>query len=106
MTYILVITRRAKQDRDRAFEWYRANFSHEFAGHWYNGIALAIGSLQISPMQCHKAHENDQFPFDLYELLYGSRRNKHRILFRVEGNRVVILHIRHSAQVDLLEGDL
>jgi plasmid stabilization system protein ParE len=106
MSYKLVVTKRAKQDRDRAFEWYMVNFSQEFAARWYDGIAQAIESLRDRPTRCHKAHENDRFSFELYELLYGPRRSKHRILFRLERNRVLILHIRHSAQRDIAEDDL
>jgi len=106
VTYKLVFTKRAKQDRDRAFDWYSANFSHEFAARWYDGIAQAIESLRNSPTRCHKAHENERFPFELFELLYGPKRNKYRILFRLKNNAVLILHIRHSAQRDLAEGDL
>jgi plasmid stabilization system protein ParE len=106
MTYKLVVTTRAKRDRDAAFEWYRVNLSHEFAARWYDGIAQAIESLRDNPSRCHKAHESGRFAFELYELLHGSRRNKHRILFRLEGDSVVILHLRHSSQRDIAEGEL
>jgi plasmid stabilization system protein ParE len=106
MTYKLEISKRAKEDRDAAFDWYCSNYSEEFAIRWYDGISRAIESLTDNPHVCHKAHENVRFPFDLLELLYGTRLNKHRILFTVEHDRVLVLHIRHSAQQDLTEDDL
>jgi plasmid stabilization system protein ParE len=106
MKYKLIISPRAKQDRDRAFEWYTANYSKEFADRWYEGISNAVESLRRDPMRCAQAHEADQFPFAVYELLYGRRRNKHRILFTIHDDTVVILHLRHSAQRDLIKNDL
>jgi plasmid stabilization system protein ParE len=106
MKYNVSLTRRAEQDREDAFNWYSTNYSKTFAVRWYNGMTRAIRSLQRNPERCHKAHEDDRFPFDLYELLYGKRRNKHRILFRIHRDAVIVLHIRHSARRDLTENDL
>ena len=106
MSYRLDITDRAKQDRDRAFDWFRANYSEGFAARWYEGISDAIVSLTGDPLLGHKAPENDRFPFELYELLYGKRMNKHRILYTVQNDMVLVLRIWHSAQRDLTEEDL
>jgi plasmid stabilization system protein ParE len=106
MKYKLIISTRAQLDRDRAYEWYKSNYPKEFADRWYEGIANAVGSLRQNPLRCGKAHEAHQFSFALYELLFGKRRNKHRILFTVHEDTVVILHLRHSAQRDLTKDDL
>jgi plasmid stabilization system protein ParE len=71
MIYKLVLTPRAKMDRDRAFDWYCTNYSKEFAARWYDGISRTLKSLTVDPMLCHKAHENDRFPFEVYEILHG-----------------------------------
>jgi hypothetical protein len=63
-------------------------------------------SLQRNPERCPKAHENVSFSFELYELLYGRRHAKHRILFRIYRDVVLVLNIRHAAQRDLTEDDL
>jgi plasmid stabilization system protein ParE len=106
MTYKIAITRRAEQDRATAFDWYCANYSREFAVRWYNGITRAIRSLSKNPLRCSTAAESDRFPFDLRQLLYGKRRNKHRVLFTLHDDVVLVLHIRHSAQRDLTADDL
>ena len=106
MSYKLIITQRAKDDRNRAFNWYCANYSEEFAAHWYQGIAEAIVRLTRDPMLGHKAWENDRFPLELYELLHGKRMHKHRILYTVEDDLVVVLRIWHSSQRDVTEEDL
>jgi hypothetical protein len=45
-------------------------------------------------------------PFDLYELLYGTKRNKHRVIFTIREDVVFIVRLRHSAQGELTEDDL
>ena len=37
MNYKLVVTDRAKQDRDRAFDWYSTKSSKGIADRWYKG---------------------------------------------------------------------
>jgi hypothetical protein len=80
--------------------------SPEFALKWFVGITEAIESLSNSPLRCAKALECDKFPFELRELLYGTKKNKHRILFTVVDDVVNILHIRHSARRELKEKDI
>ena len=98
MRYKVSLTPRAELDRDRAFDWYATNYSNEFATRWLDGIVKAMYSLAQNPQRCAKAAENHRFSFDLYELRHGKRRNKHRILFRIEEQNVLVLHIRHSAR--------
>jgi plasmid stabilization system protein ParE len=105
MTYRIAITARAQQDRERAFNWYRENYSDTFACRWFNGITQAMYSLARQPERCPRARESHRFQFELYELHYGSKKNQHRILFRIHDDIVVVLHIRHSAQRDLKEDD-
>jgi plasmid stabilization system protein ParE len=82
MKYSVSLTSRAEQERESIFEWYADNYSVEFATRWWNGITTAMHSLADMPTRYHKARESRRLPFDLYELLYGMRNNKHRILFR------------------------
>ena len=65
MIYKLDITDRAKEDRDRAFDWFSANYSKEFAARWYEGISEAIVLLSTDPMLGHKAQESDRLGFEL-----------------------------------------
>jgi plasmid stabilization system protein ParE len=106
MTYQVVLSNRAERDRDSAYRWYSENYSVEFANRWYFDLAAAIRSLGDQPLTCGIAHENDRFSFELRELLYGRRQYKHRVLFTIENNLIVVLHIRHSSQRDLTEDDL
>jgi plasmid stabilization system protein ParE len=106
MKYKLIITDRAKKDRDREFHWFSENYSKEFAARWYVGVSDAVRSIGRDPSIGHKADENDRFAFELYQFLYGTRKNKHRILYAIESDTVSILHIRHSAQSELTGDEL
>jgi plasmid stabilization system protein ParE len=106
MNYRVALTARAERDRDAAFSWYAENYSPGFAARWYDGLTQAIRSLRQNPHRCGVAHENDRFSFELRELLYGGRRHKHRVLFTIHEDVVLVLHVRHSAQQDLTEDDL
>jgi len=106
MTHKLHIARKAEQDRDEIFEWYRQNYSESFAARWYVGVSNAIQRLATNPLRCGIAYENSRFPFELRELLYGrSKKSRHRILFTVKEDTVYVLHIRHSARDEIGEGD-
>ena len=106
MTYKVSLSRRAELDREQAFDWYCANYSEAYALRWFNGITLAMATLRRNPQRCHMANENDRFQFDVHEMIYGPKKNKHRILFRIDSDLVLVLHIRHSAQRDLSDDDL
>jgi hypothetical protein len=54
----------------------------------------AIDTLQTRPMRCPVAAENDKFPEEIRELLYGKSskgRHRHRIIFTICGDTVHIL---------------
>ena len=42
------------------------------------------------------APEDAEFPFQVRELLYGRKPHLYGVLFTIEGDTVVILHIRHG----------
>ena len=93
---------------DSACQWYRQQAqSADVANQWLSGIQDAIESLSSNPHRCSIAHEDGHFPYELRELLYGSgRRKTHRVLFRIVGDRVEVMAIRHVAQRDLSPDDL
>jgi plasmid stabilization system protein ParE len=106
MIHRVVLTARAERDRDEAFAWYAGNYSREFAVRWYDGLARAAQTLEQTPLRCAKAHESTKFPFEVRELLFGKGLHKHRILFTLHEELVLVLHIRHSARRDFAEDDI
>ena len=68
-----------------------------------NKLERRLQSLVHAPTRCALAAENDQFPFELRELLYGAgRKSTHRVLFTIADELVLVLALRHIAQ-DRLE---
>jgi len=71
------------------------------ASRWHDGLLHAIRSLEENPQRCGAAPENESFPGELRQLLYGKRRGVYRIL---RGDTVFILRVRHGAR-KLLDPD-
>ena len=44
----------------------------------------AIQSLQTFPQRCAYATENERFPFEVRQLLFGRKPNVYRVLFTIE----------------------
>jgi hypothetical protein len=58
-------------------------------------------TLTYQPSRCPLAAENPKFPFEIRELLYGKRKNKHRIIFTMRNDDVVVLYDHHGACKEL-----
>jgi plasmid stabilization system protein ParE len=97
MAYRLAITRQADSDADAAYEW-MAKQSLSRAAKWYRGLLQAIESLRENPLLHGFAPEREALKIDLRQMLYGKRRNVFRILYTVDDDTVVVLHIRHAAR--------
>ena len=72
--------------------------SPQRAQKWARELMEAINSLQTFPRRCPLAPENDSFPTEIRQLLYGKRSGIYRILFTIQDDVVSVLHIRHGAQ--------
>lgn len=105
MTYRLVIETRAIRDIDKATGWI-ASHSHERAEKWFDQIESAILSLAHFPNRCPPARENGRFRHELYQLVYGKRRGRYRIIFTIQGDVVHVLHIRHGALPSMSRAEL
>jgi plasmid stabilization system protein ParE len=64
---------------------------------WLERLDAAIQTLSDMPKRCALARENEHFPEEIRQLLFES----YRVLFTIQGDRVVILHVRHKAQAPL-----
>jgi plasmid stabilization system protein ParE len=107
VSYEVVVTRRAERELNEAADWWAAHRSREQAERWYNGFVEGIISLEDNPERCPLSRENDVFPYEIRDLLYGlSRRRTHRAVFTVRPAQVAVLTIRHVSQRDLTVSDL
>jgi plasmid stabilization system protein ParE len=106
MTYRIRLTSLAQTELVNAAVWWAEHRSPDQAIRWLDGFEEALNSLAQQPDKHSLARENNQFAFPLYQLHYGvARKPTHRAVFRITGDTVEILTIRHLAQRDLRPGD-
>ena len=102
MSYTVIITPSAKADIFEINTWLLENYP-SYADAWLWGISQSITSLSRFPERCMVASESDALEVAAHQLLYGKKPNVYRILFMIEENRVLILHVRHTRQQQLSE---
>jgi plasmid stabilization system protein ParE len=96
MAFRVETTLKAKRDLDLILAWLLTEHAGESGLRWLHGLREAIASLSQLPQRCPLAPENADFPFEVRQLLYGRKPHVYRILFTIEGGKVVVLHIRHA----------
>jgi plasmid stabilization system protein ParE len=101
MAFRVEPTKTAKQDLRNILAWLRSQEAGEAGLRWYEGMEKAMASLAEFPARCPIARESASMPFEMRQLLYGSKRYRFRILFTIEGETVFILRIRRGSQKDL-----
>jgi plasmid stabilization system protein ParE len=104
MKYRIELAATAKADIRGQGQWLYDEVSPAAADKWLAGLYKAIGTLHIRPLRCPVAAENDKFPEELRELLYGrsgKRKHKHRIIFTIRDDTVHVLYVRHTARDEL-----
>ncbi len=103
MSHYLKFTDEAAEQLLSIAKWYaETSQSLEVAVGRYDGFLDELETLEENPHRGGLARENDKFEFELRELHYGSgKKSTHRALYRVIGNRIEILSIRHHAQRDV-----
>jgi plasmid stabilization system protein ParE len=93
MAYVVNFTVRAERDLRHLYHEIDA-VNSAVAQKWYEGLKKKILSLDNNPNRCPITPENRQ----LRQLLYGHRRNIYRVIYRVIGMQVEVIHIRHGAR--------
>ncbi|NER34213.1 MAG: type II toxin-antitoxin system RelE/ParE family toxin [Oscillatoria sp. SIO1A7] len=101
MEYRVEITDVALAEVEDAYLWIIEQVSAESAEKWIDGLTEAIESLNKSPSRCSFAPENEVFPEEIRQLLYGKGRGTYRIIFTVSEPIVRILHVRHALRQSL-----
>ncbi|MEO1529634.1 MAG: type II toxin-antitoxin system RelE/ParE family toxin [Planctomycetota bacterium] len=100
------ITERAALELVDSATWWSDNRSPEQAELWYNEISRAINGLAEMPRRCPLVYGHD-FGREVRVLLFGvGSRATHRIFFAIDGERVVVLRVRHTAQADLTDPEV
>jgi plasmid stabilization system protein ParE len=101
MTFRVEPTFQAKQDLFDILEWLLEEGAGDTGLRWFFKLEAAIASLSNMPQRCPLAPENENFPFEVRQLLYGRKPHRYRVLFTIDGDTVVILHIRHGRREHL-----
>ena len=108
MNYGLEITDEAAANLLAISRWYvERSQSLEVAAAWHDGFLEAIDELKSNPWRGSVAPEASAVGFELREIHYESgKRLTHRALYRIAGNTVQVLSIRHFSQQPIKPGDL
>lgn len=94
----------AEEDVDEILTWL-AQRSRQGAITWYESWLEALRRLQTSAQICEVASEAEGRKRDVRQAFFKTRRGrKYRILFTLQAQTVVILHVRGPGQ-DLLDPD-
>lgn len=105
MSHQVAIDAGALADMKRTYTFLAREVSRVSAEKWYRGVLGRVASLENDPEKWPLAEEADELGFDLRMILYRRYRHVHRILFRVEGDQVHVLRVRHAAQDSLTAED-
>ncbi len=101
MIFRVETTPAAEGDAQAILEWLLDQQAGETGLRWFLNLEQAIQSLSNFPERCPLARENERFPFEVRQLLYGRRPHIYRILFTIEQDTVYVLHIRHGRRLRL-----
>lgn len=103
----VVLTEQAQRDMQRAHDWWAEHKSAAQAARWYARFYKAIATLSSHPERWSLSFENDQFGYEIRDLLYGlGGRPTHRAVFTVGSDTIFVLTVRHLAQQELEVQDL
>lgn len=105
MTYSVIVAQKAKDDL-RHYYAVAAEHAPETAARWLHRFEVALQSLSTHPTRCPLAPENDLVDQTIYQFTYGKRSGRFRVLFAVEENQVLVLHIRRGTMDKAAESDL
>ena len=103
MAFRVEPTAQTQQDLDDILEWLLEQGAGEAGLRWFFKLEEAIASLSELPHRCPLAPEDKEFPFEVRQLVHGRKPHQYRVLFTIDGDTVVILHIRYGRRRHLGE---
>lgn len=88
----------AEHDLDEILDWLSRR-SSVGAGTWYRRWLEVANNLTDSADKCPLAPENDEAELEIRHLVFKTRRGReYRAIFTIQGDTVVVLHIRGPGQ--------
>ena len=103
MAFRVKQTAQADHDLDVILEWLMAQQAGETGLRWFQGLRDTLDSLSELPHRCSFAPESAAFPFEVRQLLHGHKPHQYRVLFTIQADTVIILHIRHGRRLPLAD---
>ena len=106
MEFQVRLSRQAEIEIEAAYQWFKER-TPDYADQWFRDLMNRMATLQKQPRRCALAIENDVFPEEIRQLLYGKKQpNIYRILFVIRDDVVYVLHVRHCRQPPLTAEDV
>jgi plasmid stabilization system protein ParE len=106
MIYRVTILRRAQHDVE-AIEEYISARSKQGARSWVKRFRDAMASLKKDPLREPLAPENDDFPREVRNITFRTRKGRtYRAIFLVEGQEVRVLRVQGAGQDTLTTDEL
>jgi toxin ParE1/3/4 len=98
MAFRVEVTQKAYRDLTGILRRLMERHAGEQGLSWFAGLSKAIDTLGESPTRCPTAPENATSRREVRHLLYGNKPNIYRILFTVQDEAVIVLHVRGPKQ--------
>ena len=96
MTFRVEVTAEAERDLAEIQDWLLSQGAGETGLRWLAGLEDAITSLAELPERCGLAPENRIVSSEVRHLLYGTKPNVYRIIFKIDQGTVYVVHVRHG----------
>ena len=99
MIYRVVVTPPAELDLRRNADWWARHHSTEQAARWFEAAYKDIGSLKQLPERCPLSAENDDFDYEIRDLLFGlGPRPSYRAVFTIVDELVYVIAVHRGMQ--------
>jgi toxin ParE1/3/4 len=99
MAFRVSQTYQAHADLNDVLQWLLEQQAGDPGLRWFDGLQEAIETLSEHPHRCGLATESESFGFEVRQLIHGRKPHLYRVLFTIEDDTVVILHIRHGRRL-------
>ncbi len=107
MKYRVTVHPDATEDIRRNARWWAEHHSQEQALAWYDNALASLYGLDDFPESHPISRENDNFPYEIRDLLFGlGPRPSYRAIFTIQGNMVHVLTVQRGAQDTVQPDDI
>jgi plasmid stabilization system protein ParE len=102
MVYQIRLASIARDEAERAFEFYKYNpkFENNYAETWWSEFSEALLSLRHHPDRGKPAPEDEVLRAGLRRILFGKGKQQHRLLYLVDDDSVVVVGVRSARRRD------